>query len=344
MSDNNILISFLIPMFNCGSTIEKCVKSIIGQFENFDSHQQNYEILVVNDGSIDNGEAIVKQLQDKNSRIILYNQNNRGISYTRKKLFELSEGKYVMFVDADDYLMDNEFIPIFLEFIKSNADAVYFNYWVNGHKPIMKFNKENSIYSSKDFIENIVDFTDIVTLWQFIFKKESITETFDDYDIQYGEDKLFLVKQLPKFSNIYCSNRLPYVYSINENSICHNINQNNYKYRSISMAKVAVELKRVLLSQYSAFSPTVKNQLKSKIEEYVYSSIIQSIRGRCTPTLLNILEEGKIYPYYVVTKNISTKKRIVFKLFQYKLFILLYYYFYQGILIKIFKHKKDRNK
>ncbi len=66
MSKNNILISFLIPLYNCGETVKRCINSFVSQFDNTtEKIMMDYEISVVNDGYLENVEKIVKQLQKK---------------------------------------------------------------------------------------------------------------------------------------------------------------------------------------------------------------------------------------------------------------------------------------
>ncbi len=111
----------------------------------------------------------------------MYTQDNQGISYTRQKLFDLSKGEYVMFIDPDDHLMDKVIVSLIKDVIKMDADAIYFNYIKRNDTSIEYCGiGNNHLYSSRDLIEDIIDFTDIVPLWQFILNKKSVTEKFED--------------------------------------------------------------------------------------------------------------------------------------------------------------------
>jgi glycosyltransferase involved in cell wall biosynthesis len=95
-----IKVSFILPVYQVEAYIEKCILSILA----IDIPYDNYEIIVVNDGSPDGSKEIVERLQRKYSNIILVNQPNQGVSVARNKGIEISRGKYIMFVDPDDFL------------------------------------------------------------------------------------------------------------------------------------------------------------------------------------------------------------------------------------------------
>ncbi|MCV9928334.1 glycosyltransferase family 2 protein [Flavobacterium sp. LS1R49] len=92
-------ISVVIPLYNKSNYIEKTLKSV------FEQTFTDYEIIVVNDGSIDDSE--IKVLSLKNSRITLYNQKNQGVSVARNLGIEKSKGELIAFLDADDYWYPN---------------------------------------------------------------------------------------------------------------------------------------------------------------------------------------------------------------------------------------------
>lgn len=95
------LVSVIVPMYNCGKYIERCICSLIVQ-----TYRQ-IEIIVVDDGSTDNSADIIKKLQQENSNLKYFYQRNQGVGIARNKAIEKAEGKYLLFVDSDDYLGNN---------------------------------------------------------------------------------------------------------------------------------------------------------------------------------------------------------------------------------------------
>lgn len=95
------LISVVVPMYNCEKYIERCICSLLRQ-----TYEQ-IEILVVDDGSIDGSAEIIKELQRENSNLKYFYQENQGVSVARNKAIEEATGKYLLFVDSDDFVSNN---------------------------------------------------------------------------------------------------------------------------------------------------------------------------------------------------------------------------------------------
>ena len=95
-----IKLSFILPVYNVEPYIEKCIRSIRDK----DMPYEDYEIIIVNDGSPDNCELIVRRLQNEIDNIILINQENSGVSVARNKGIEKATGEYIVFIDPDDFV------------------------------------------------------------------------------------------------------------------------------------------------------------------------------------------------------------------------------------------------
>lgn len=96
------LISVIIPVYNNENYFERCIKSVIEQTYN------NIEIIIINDYSIDNVESIILKYKELDKRIKYYkNTKNEGVGYTRNLGISKSQGKYLYFLDSDDYIEKN---------------------------------------------------------------------------------------------------------------------------------------------------------------------------------------------------------------------------------------------
>lgn len=94
-------LSVIIPCYNIEKHIEKCIDSVLCQtFENF-------ELLLLDDGSTDQTLDILKKCEKKDPRIKVFTHANRGVSYTRNRGIELAAADYIMFIDGDDWIEDN---------------------------------------------------------------------------------------------------------------------------------------------------------------------------------------------------------------------------------------------
>lgn len=113
-------ISVIVPIFNAGPYLGKCVESLIHQ------PYTDLQIILVNDGSTDDSLAIAKQYAEQDSRIEVYTQSNQGQSAARNLGLQYAKGEYISFVDADDYI-DEDFYTILMQHI-GDLDCVQIGY------------------------------------------------------------------------------------------------------------------------------------------------------------------------------------------------------------------------
>ena len=122
MSEYKPLVSVVLPIYNVEKYLPKCLDSVTGQ------SYKNIEIICVNDGSPDASEQIVADYIKKDSRIVLINQKNQGLSGARNTGIEAAKGEYVVFLDSDDWL-DPETVEVAVEEAqKENAQLVMWSY------------------------------------------------------------------------------------------------------------------------------------------------------------------------------------------------------------------------
>src|SRR5699024_6401848 len=117
-------LTILIPVFNAEDFIEGTIKSVINQKVN----HCTYEVILLNDGSSDDSEEICKKYTNAFNNFSYYYHENKGVSYTRNKGLDLAQGKYILFLDADDLLADNTLEAVFKTFEKYKNEADILTY------------------------------------------------------------------------------------------------------------------------------------------------------------------------------------------------------------------------
>ena len=119
----DIKISFIIPVYNIKDYIVCCVNSILNQKE------ENIEIIIVNDGSTDNVEPILDNIKKNNNNIIIVSKENGGLSSARNAGLKVARGKYIWFVDGDDFI-DAQAISLLKNVLLTlEYDIITFNYY-----------------------------------------------------------------------------------------------------------------------------------------------------------------------------------------------------------------------
>ena len=206
-----MMISIIIPMFNCESYISRCINSLI------DQSYCNFEIIVVDDGSTDNSYKIVQELSNVTDKIRLYKQENRGASIARNKGLDLANGEFVMFLDADDYLEKN-CIQDMMKY--STYDLI--------------MGSVNYVSKDEDFLEDYVlvdktynvlnNFSELISFIPFplnkIYKKDIIDQNNLKFtDLKIGQDLNFYLKYIVHCKTIKTLNKKVANYRILDGSI-----------------------------------------------------------------------------------------------------------------------------
>ena len=115
------LVSVIIPVYNTEEFVEEAVRSIMNQT------LQEIEIIVINDGSTDGSLSIIERLAKEDKRIRTYTQQNQGLSATRNKGNEYAQGKYIYFMDSDDYLEPETLETCYIKCEQQALDFVLFD-------------------------------------------------------------------------------------------------------------------------------------------------------------------------------------------------------------------------
>lgn len=110
-------VSVVMPVYNCEKYLEQCMESIFRQ------NLKDLEILCINDGSTDSSVEIIERLQKRDKRILLYHQENQGAGAARNLGIQKAKGKYIAFLDADDYFLDADALDLMFQACETNGVA-----------------------------------------------------------------------------------------------------------------------------------------------------------------------------------------------------------------------------
>lgn len=174
---SNIILSVIVPVYNVEKYLKKCLDSVLNQ------EIDNYEVIVVNDGSQDNSQSIIDQYVNQNPSIIksLIKQNG-GLSSARNYGVKHANGEYICFIDSDDYVEKNHYKKMLELAIKDDADLV-----VTDFEYVWENNPSKKLYKHGIETENI-DYRKAMFLsplfsWNKMYRKK----LFDDLECKYPE-------------------------------------------------------------------------------------------------------------------------------------------------------------
>lgn len=231
----NPLISVIIPVYKAEKYLDKCVESIVNQT------YKNLEIILVDDGSPDNCPKMCDDWSKRDKRIKVIHKENSGVSSARNIGIDNSNGSFISFVDADDYV-EEEYIELMYEvMIKKNS-----NYVCCGYKKIyssrieeINYNGEIKGYSSKEYIKALLN---VQNGYGFVHMKlinrASIGDIRFNENLLVGEDALFNIQLCNKIDKAIIYNNPLYNYRINQNSVVRKYDSNYVKKYTASMVEM----------------------------------------------------------------------------------------------------------
>lgn len=189
--------SVVVPVYNASGTIIRCVRSIL------DNSFKDIEIVLVDDCSTDGSYDLCKNLENENKVVrLVHNEKNRGVSFTRNAGVAAAEGKYIMFVDSDDWV-DSDYISVLDKAVETYPQSIPVCGYVN-HDDVNGLGVDDIIWKEKDNIDICKVKTDIKSiydklllqqLWNKVFVNEIVKNNNIKFDesISIGEDLRFIL-------------------------------------------------------------------------------------------------------------------------------------------------------
>lgn len=293
----NSLVSIIIPIYNVEKYLKKCLDSIVNQT------YKNIEIVCIDDGSPDNSIDILNEFAKRDNRIKIIRQENKGLSGARNKGIDNAKGKYIIFIDSDDWIEFNMVELMINKIEKENLDIVicgqYNHYILNDNELIKEINLKklsNFIFNNykEYFIKNYQLKLPFGSSWNKIFKLDIIKEN-NLYFVEkcLHEDLLFVFRYLNLVRRIGIVETPLYHYIVNRSdSITNKIN----KEEVTDVFFTLNELKKILESSFF-------NSIE--FNEYMFGWIFRAILLK-----KNIYQTKEFDKRIDILKNNSNYKKI----------------------------------
>lgn len=226
-----IAISVLIPVYNAEKHLESCIRSLILQT------LSSCEFIFINDGSKDGSQAIIEEFQKNDSRIVIINQENQGVSVARNVGLQVAKGKYIGFVDADDSIAPDYFQHLY-QCAESNQVAIV----VSNHqtqfedtliieKPLFQ---TEVVFSKNDIQNQIIPYfireDNMNPVWNKLYLKSLIDFNAIVFPkgVVVGEDGVFNIQAFNQSPSVFFTNHNGYFYREVSSSATRDVNNKDY--------------------------------------------------------------------------------------------------------------------
>ena len=225
INEEYFLISIVIPVYNAEKYLEQCLNSIKNQT------YKNFEVILVNDGSIDHSESICMDFVKVDTRFKYFTKVNGGASSARNFGLDNVTGNYITFIDADDWVDENHLEVLINNIKENNSDMAVssikkfdnvsnfeFRVYSKQEKYLLNYNKLNR----EEFLVILPKLIHASNSYKIavskLFKKELVTDVRFDESIIYGEDLDFFFKLYNKVNSISYVDEITYIYRLHDES------------------------------------------------------------------------------------------------------------------------------
>jgi glycosyltransferase involved in cell wall biosynthesis len=246
-------VSLIVAAYNVEMYIERCLRSIINQTFG------DIEIIVVNDGSIDNTLEIANNLSKEDSRIKIFDKDNEGLINARKSGLSIATGDYILFIDGDDWIKENAAEKLYNKAIEEKADLVLFNLFITSDEKKLPTKSINHSFDTElDIMENSLLCKILPSMCSKLIKLNFLKINNIDFpdNITYAEDLATTITLITNKPRISILKESLYFYYQRKNSITKEVNN-----KILDIPKVVNYIENVLKK---------KGQFEKYKEEFNY--------------------------------------------------------------------------
>ena len=295
------LITIIVPIYNVEQYLPKCIDSIINQT------YQNLEIILVDDGSTDLSGDICDYYSEIDSRVEVIHQANSGVSVSRNVGISLSKGKYLTFVDSDDYIFENYISCLYYMIKHYNADT-----------SIASWKKVNDIYistKSKKKIVQVMDDKRILSMmllqhgvcgnvWGVLSKRELWDENAFPIGKSHAEDSFTIANVFLKSKVNVLSNEILYCYRTREGSI----QNSEYSDNKMEELEMISEMNKLILNRYPEMYELTINRLVSSAFHVLFFMNQKQKKEQNGKIIVSLIK--KYRGQMIFGKNVNRKVRL----------------------------------
>ena len=284
---SNTLISIIVPCYNQAQYLDECLQSVL------DQTYQNWECIIVNDGSTDNTEEIALQWTAKDPRFTYLKKENGGVSSARNFAINRAIGKWILPLDGDDKIGKQ-----YLELAENQFDKGYSVIYCNAEK----FGRVNEFWKLPDFSLSELAYHNIIFCSAFFKKADWVLANGYDTNLIYGlEDWDFWISILKNKGTVYKINKVLFNYRILNSSRTSNVDGSDYEKKQLTFKYIYKKHADFFIDHWELYQDLIiknlslKKGLESSNKEYKRNieKILNSKRYKIGSKIADFIEKLK---------------------------------------------------
>ncbi len=329
----SVIVSIIIPVYNSANYIERCLFSIKNQTF------QNYEVIIINDGSTDDSASLIRWIIEGDSRFHYYYQPNSGVSCARNKGLEFANGDYILFIDSDDYIASTYLEHIVSQVFETPADLYVWGLtyvYEDNHQQVVTPKQKGKV-DRHTFIDLFVkeQYVDDNSIYGYIANKLIKRAIVSDHHLNFNvgqtlmEDYDFYLSYYGFIDNAYCFDESGYFYN-KKYEVDRQLRIVNYQ----SLIDVHHHC-QLLMNKNEVIDKDVHKVINKYIGNLALSMFLEMYPAKYSAICDEIRElYMKEYPIYAL-KELSNVRRVLrfFILHKFNALIYLYLFVWNGYLI-----------
>lgn len=308
-------VSIIVPIYNSEKYMEKCIDSILNQTLN------DIEIILVNDGSTDSSLEIAERYKQRDKRVIIINQINSGPSIARNNGIKIATGKYIGFVDSDDYIEKTMYEKLFEVADNNKVNVAMCNYneifLYDNKKQVVKSNLKNyTVYYKEEILSEIISTFSgnknygFYSLWNKLYSREWLSNSNITLDINrdHGEDWWFNINVFSKIDSCICIDDYLYNYvHVNKESLMIKYRENQFDLFLDGRKKLISIIPKDLINY---------GELNTRFVYEFSSYIIRTLKevknkNKRNSLIYNVLKNADVIESCKITEKLPIKYKIV---------------------------------
>lgn len=316
-------LSIIVPAYNVEKYIGQCLNTLVEQGLSVDE----YEIIVVNDGSSDKTGDIVKAYAQKYSQIHLCFQENKGISAARNKGLSLAKGMYVCFVDSDDFLAVNKLGVLVNIALKKDLQVLTYGIFRGYEDVVSQYFKSDVVKNSNIEVEDVQTGIEYIGrhnynngVWWYLIQHQFLKDinlTF--IDGRLGEDGMFSMELFLRVDRVSAVNVCVYGYIIRPNSIITTRTIRHMQKVADDYRYVIDHLTKLIFHYKSIMTDACYKRVTCRRDSYIFFLLIRLLRMNVSieiiDNVLNDLRNKKVYPFGNLSLDYRSFKYAYFVIF-----------------------------
>lgn len=295
------LISIIIPVYNVEHYLRHCLDSVVQQ------RLDDYEAIVVDDGSTDDSPKICDDYAAKYSQFRVIHQTNQGLSAARNKGMEMASGKYLLFLDSDDFLVPESLAPVLLAAETNNLDMLGYGFIDvaddSDDSPATQTISPVQIDVFKG-LEFIARHKYVAMVWWYIVLRELVIGNEIQFPVGHMiEDAAFNVRLLSKVQRMGQIPNKVYCYRHRHGSIMRNRDKTHQRQLLGDYLYASSDVGLVLKDIRGRMSEKCYNRIRSHRDSYVFFGAIRAFKLGLANEFISEARSQGLYPFERMSKT-----------------------------------------